>query len=579
MTLSKSLAPLLCALVITGCGDDNLSDESYTPPTDYTFESRTNTDISSSVTTGESVTSEFLVRELFEFINSDDVTSLTLQQIKERVEKIYFQGTSKSSNGSDSSLANYNIYAGFAGFPTGISTGSSSVYPYLQSTFSDLATAVNLGEKFFGGTRSLPFHKIIEVDSVEQSVGNFIGLPELTENSDGNNLPAELVANWLDTRANFISDGDLSTEAITLDGIHIDLILRQFLLGAINYSLIVQNNLAPHKGLVGDNLNPVNLSDVEAQELKVEESELRLKRADISLEAAEEVLASKLEIWLDADPEADPSKLYVEYETDYAHSTVAEEYYIQKAVKDSAVTFQESMTEALEDRKSEVEDYLPFTHMSKNWDEALGYFGASRNYGAYSDQELSDQSEFDHDGDAKIDIFTEMNFAYAVLASERDLGAVSVHTNYSGTIWDAFLMGREIIQRNHGKESKEFVGYHTELKVQADIIVSTLERVVASSIIHQLNNAIRSLEIDDPVSSLDSQYFQDWSNLKGMALTLQFNDNPVISEDNLLELHRLIKVSPITEQGFVLAHKTDLINARAIIRDAYGFDHGNAEAW
>ncbi len=68
--------------------------------------------------------------------------------------------------------------------------------------------------------------------------------------------------------------------------------------------------------------------------------------------------------------------------------------------------------------------------------------------------------------------------------------------------------------------------------------------------------------------------------MKSFALMLQFNPRKAISDADFDQLHGLIGIAPVLpgEDGFD-AYDDDLLAARDIIRDAYGFSEANVANW
>ena len=588
MTLFKNLAPLTCALLVVGCGDDNASPSEYFPPSEYVFDSRTNLELSSSVSNHASKTQFLLKEDLLTLIRSSGIKSLSsAQAVVDRLERVFDDGVE--------ALQTYDIYTGSVITPTPISLSLDSGYTLLIDDYSEINTETNLFDSLPSESedRQLPNTILIEVeeegDVTEELVGEFIGWPMIADVVDGDEMAGEIVGDLFAKIGEMSVDGDDATGYISEDGIHYDLLLDQFLLGAINYSLINQYNLIADKGLLSQNADPVNLSTILEQEADVEAKEALLEGAKTDLETVQESQETALNDWVEADPVlADPTKDLEFYTAlfQYEYMSLAESYYDAVDLSIDQQNKVELLESRLEEAKEKVEAHLPYTLLANVWDESFGYFGAARNYGLYTDSEIASKPDYDENGDGFIDVYTELNTAFAVLASERDAGAALGNTDFSGNIWNAFLFGREIIQHNHGREPKEFVGYHNELKIQADIIIENLEKVLAASVIHNINKTIGNIDealIDGNASEFDSNdysYFKSWSTLKGMALGLQFNDAPIISKADLVALHEKIGESPTPENNNLYgSRKFNLQEARDILQQAYGFDAANVEAW
>jgi len=74
-----------------------------------------------------------------------------------------------------------------------------------------------------------------------------------------------------------------------------------------------------------------------------------------------------------------------------------------------------------------------------------------------------------------------------------------------------------------------------------------------------------------------------WSELKGFALSFQFNPVSPMSEADFETLHRLIGDSPVGASSTLpvddAAYRADLLEARALIGETYGFESDNIENW
>jgi hypothetical protein len=643
MTISKSLAPALCALLIVGCGDDDVNEANYTAPLEYDFSSRTNTEFGSSVSNTVPVIQALMANELMAFIGSPDISGLSSGSIAlARLNQIFKVGTVIPVEDADISLGNYDVYRGVLASSTPINLNTE--FPLLQEFFGDLHDPVkidldgsryteveadedidfdlnlimptNLSGFVSSLSRPLPFTTMTNIDvngtSFEIEVGDFIGWPIIGDVNNGNSMPLKLLDSWLEEVSVLMTDDDLSSASTNDSGIHLNELISHLILGAVNYSSISQFNLISDKGLIKQNSKALNISEVTVQENNLKEAEAGLERIDKLIESSEEDLIADFESWKAQDPEANPLNELIYYTSKayYGPLSLAEAYFDTVETIEIRVKSKLEAEKRLVKTEALIDNILPFTDLANNWDEAFGYFGASRSYGLHSDLEIAEKPYFDDvEADGVIDAFTEMNFGYAVLASQRDAGAALANTDFSGNIWNAFLMGRQIIQQNHGREAIEDVGYHNELKAQADIVVENLEKVIAASVIHNINATIADINsvlgesevvpegVDlSEFDSVSFSYYKNWSKLKGMTLTLQFNDNPTISKENLVKVHELIGELPrpgesLTEEvvdageeaapivNNYAARRYDLKTARDIIRDTYGFAEANAAAW
>ncbi len=232
-----------------------------------------------------------------------------------------------------------------------------------------------------------------------------------------------------------------------------------------------------------------------------------------------------------------------------------------------------------------------YTKLEHQFDEGFGYFGASREYLAYSDIELSGKVEADEegrsdwnlhhdsDGDGEFDLTSEVNFGNSVNAGKRDRGTAgnANPTDFTKAIMDAFLAGRKIINDNAGTALTD--QQMEDLKAQRDIVVDGWERAIASTVVHYINDTYADLE---KLGTADFNYAdaaKHFSELKGFALGLQFNPYSKITDEKFEEFHTLIGNAPELDSANVDTYQANLLLARAIIEDALSFDADNVANW
>lgn len=588
MTISKCLVPALCALLFTGCGDDDINSGSYTPPNEYEFSSRNDEVLKSTVSNEIPVLHYLMLNELNEFMNNTNIIGL-LSGIDalSRMNVIFKAGTTTSESGR--SLSGYNIYTNSVITPTPINLQIDETL--LQTNYSGLNLSTNIANFVSSDDRPLPFSTSIEIDvngvPITTDVTNFVGWPVLDGVEDANEMPLKLLEAWLSEIGILLTDADTGNSTINNSGVHLDQLVNTFIQGSVFYSRMSQFNLVANKGLLKQNTSAFNIELVEEQLRNLEEKKASLEQLESIIEELEIKLDEQLATWLVADPDADPNLGIGYYNSliQYGPLSLATAYFQSSTDLANRDANKVQREEAVVEAEESVDELLPYTDLANNWDEAFGYFGASRSYGIHTDSEIVTKTYDDVNTDGFIDAFTEVSYGYSVLASQRDADAELGNTDFSGNIWNAFLMGRKIIEVNKGRETVEFVGYHNDLTVQADIILENLEKVIAASIIHNINKTVSSIDdalLDGDLSEFDSlefDYYQNWSSLKGMSSTLQFNDKPTITKENLIAVSDYIGDLPIVEGQNYAARKFDLEAARDIIRDTYGFAEANAAAW
>ena len=225
----------------------------------------------------------------------------------------------------------------------------------------------------------------------------------------------------------------------------------------------------------------------------------------------------------------------------------------------------------------------PYTSLEHQWDEGLGYFGAARNYGDYSDEEIAGKGGRDGwangyndaDGDGAIDLGSEFNFGASTNAAKRDLGA-NVATDFTEQAFQAFLEGRAILAASDGDLGEEM---RSRLLDARDRAVDAWERAIAATAVHYFNDTLQDMNAFGSGDYVFEDHAKHWSELKGFLLSLQFNPRAQISDTDLEEALILVGGAPVlatAEQSDIDMYATDLLQARSIVVNAYGFAPANA---
>lgn len=255
-----------------------------------------------------------------------------------------------------------------------------------------------------------------------------------------------------------------------------------------------------------------------------------------------------------------------------------------------------------------LEDGKSYTAAEHDWDEAFGYFGAARNYGDYTDDEIAikgGRAEFangynDANGDGLIDIRSEVNFGHSTNCAKRDRGTVNNAnpTNFTQDAFDAFLLGREIL-KNAVDAGELTAEAQTALDAQIEIASVTWEKCIAATVVHYINDTIGDMDNFDTdngsFADLDSfkNLAKHWAEMKGFALGLQFSPaSPFRASadalNNLQQVLSLMGDAPVLAdgtqagvafEGGVAAYREDLLEARGLLQSAYNFDTTNVENW
>ena len=123
-----------------------------------------------------------------------------------------------------------------------------------------------------------------------------------------------------------------------------------------------------------------------------------------------------------------------------------------------------------------------------------------------------------------------------------------------------------------------------------NIIIYELERVIASSVVHYLNKVTLDMDtliVSDstagPLSNSAVNYNKSWSSLRGLIISLQFNDSKNISDVDLLNIVQQVGENPVyPNDGTVVFRKyqteiNDII--KSIFQTTYNFSDYCMQNW
>ncbi|WP_249122691.1 hypothetical protein [Pseudoalteromonas sp. M8] len=112
------------------------------------------------------------------------------------------------------------------------------------------------------------------------------------------------------------------------------------------------------------------------------------------------------------------------------------------------------------------------------------------------------------------------------------------------------------------------------------------EKSIAATVVHYINDTISDDDGDlDDIASGNftaEQFYtvaKHWSEMKGFALNFQFNPFSPVADADFVKIHNLMGDKPELTADKVEAYKADLLKAREIIANAYGFDAENVANW
>jgi hypothetical protein len=232
----------------------------------------------------------------------------------------------------------------------------------------------------------------------------------------------------------------------------------------------------------------------------------------------------------------------------------------------------------------------PYAGLEHAWDEGFGYFGAARDFGDYTDDEVAGkggrpdyQGYHDSDGSGAIDVGAEYIFGHAQSCAKRDReSSPTAPTDFTKTAFDAFLAGRHLIATTDGELDAAALA---ELTLHRDAIAASWERCVAASVVHYINEVVADIATFGTADYEFADHAKHWSELKGFALSLQFAPrSPLHESTRFSDLHGYLGDAPILPgaaggQPAVDQYRDGLLAARALLQEAYDFDPVNIEAW
>lgn len=244
------------------------------------------------------------------------------------------------------------------------------------------------------------------------------------------------------------------------------------------------------------------------------------------------------------------------------------------------------------DNISQDGDTKAYSKLEHQFDEGFGYFGATRDYLAYNDNEIAAKvssekdgrsdwnGKHDSNGDGLFDLTSEVILGNAANAAKRDRGTVdnTTPTDYTKQIMEAFIEGRKIISDNAGTALTN--DQMTALLAQRDIAVDGWERAIAATVVHYINDTHADLANFGTAEFNYVNAAKHFSEMKGFALGLQFNPYTKITDEQFQQIHTLLADKPVLDSAEnVISYQEDLIAARDIIETALSFNEENVQNW
>jgi len=251
-----------------------------------------------------------------------------------------------------------------------------------------------------------------------------------------------------------------------------------------------------------------------------------------------------------------------------------------------------------------------------DFDEAFGYYGASRDINDYTDDEAAGKGGraeygngyYDSNGDGLIDIRSEFVFGHAQNCAKRDRlkdASGEAFYDFSTAAADGFLVGRRILQ--NAEEAQELTA-EADAALQAQINAASVawESCIAATVIHYINDVVADMgEIQPPVYGSLGNYTdltKHWAEMKGFALGLQFSPvspfrtiGTIAGIEGTEALRRVLILmgdAPVLADGSqagvtstgtpdeaLAAYEARLLEARDILEEAYSLNPDAVSIW
>ncbi len=224
-----------------------------------------------------------------------------------------------------------------------------------------------------------------------------------------------------------------------------------------------------------------------------------------------------------------------------------------------------------------VEEGKAYTALEHGWDEGFGYFGAGRDYCSGSDAIIASPGYADtYAADGHIDLLTEVCWGHSTNAAKRDAGANSAApTDFTAEAWAGFVGGRALLAATSTDLTPAQLAELQAFRSQA---VSAWEGAIAGSVVHYVNGVLVQMGTFGTADYHFADHAKEWSEMKGFALSFQFNPRSPLTDEEFATLHDLLGTAPVLPtagEDAIAAYRSDLLAARALLGAAYGFDAAN----
>lgn len=232
----------------------------------------------------------------------------------------------------------------------------------------------------------------------------------------------------------------------------------------------------------------------------------------------------------------------------------------------------------------------PYAKLEHQIDEGYGYFGAARAYALRSD-EVNRSGVVDDNNDGFIDLLAEHNFGASTNAAKRDVGsAAEARTDLTAAAFDNLLRLRALVSEAQTDLASMSESRAQQVRDARNAAVAAWEEAYAATVVHYINDTLADLAAIDAGGFDIADLAKHWSEMKGFALGLQFNPRSPLHElitpdtepTRFARLHELLGDTPPCAAGVCSndpQYRQDLLAARTMLGEAYGFAQANLEAW
>ena len=197
-------------------------------------------------------------------------------------------------------------------------------------------------------------------------------------------------------------------------------------------------------------------------------------------------------------------------------------------------------------------DGAHYTGKEHSWDEAFGYWGAAAHQHGFNPNKvyeiakMKNQGVADKNGDGMVDLKSEYVFGPCYYAAAFDRSGTK-STNYTNTMFDAFLDGRKLITAAAGDALSD--SERSQLKAYAATIEENWEKVLAEAVFKYAGSVYKDINkmkglSGDELNKAYRAYAKHWGELKGFAMAMQSGKSNLGA--TATKMNKLMGFGPVT---------------------------------